>query len=130
MPQIGQSPGPSLHDLRMHGAGVLRALRHRLRSRAVTQIIPWRRLELLLAAGGAEIVLFAFVPQEVFCARAVDLHAADGIDSRQISLRLLDELGPAALGAEMIAVAGMVGARLSRIWMDGHAADRVAYDSL
>ncbi len=46
MPQIGQAPGPTCADLRMHRAGVDRALRHGLRRRR------FRRREILRRVGG------------------------------------------------------------------------------
>ena len=76
MPQIGQLPGPVLPDLRMHRAGVDRALRL-LAGRAVSawlQIAAGVGDELLAAAGRAE------VERRVRRCLAVvgDLHAAAG----------------------------------------------------
>ena len=75
-------------DLRMHRAGVLRALRHRRRRGTCALVFARRCLELLLASGRAEIVGVSFMAQEMPCTGAIDLHAADRVDGLDEALRL------------------------------------------
>ena len=80
MPQIGQEPGPCLPDLRMHRAGIDRALRHRL-GLALFRREIFLRIggEFRPAPGAAEIIGVAFVIVAVLGAMRIDGHAADWI---------------------------------------------------
>ena len=80
MPQIGQAPGPVLADLRMHRAGVDRALGNRRRAR----LPPGRGIrrlgdEALAAARRTEIVGPAGMLGAMLGGMRVDAHAADRV---------------------------------------------------
>ena len=96
------------------------------RARASREVAPGVRLELLLAAAGAEVEAPALVLRHVPGGGAVDLHAADGIGRLDVLVGRRREPGPAALGAEMIGAAGVLVPWLAGGWVDDHAADRVA----
>ena len=113
MPQIGQEPGLSRTISGMHRAGVLRALRHRLRRAAGRRdIAVGVGLELLLAAGRAEIEALALVAGKMLGRRAVDAHAADRIGGLEIGSPAPSRTWPGSGAAEMEDMAGMFSGRL------------------
>ena len=77
MPQIGQAPGPTCRDLRVHWAGVDRALRHIGRRSFVRREIFLRvGLERRAAAFAAKIVGAAAILSAVRRRVRIDIHAA------------------------------------------------------
>ncbi len=126
--------GADLPDLGMHRAGVDRAFDDGF-GRARAQIFLRVGEEFGFAAVAAEIIRVALVIGAVLGGRRIDRHAADRIERaggrrfrharRKIFLRIGEELGFAAVAAEIIRLALVVGVRLAGVGVDGHAADRV-----
>ena len=140
MPQIGQVPGPDLPDLRMHRAGIDRALGGGLHWRSLASKIALRvGSKLGLAAVGAEVIIAALVLVSIRRRRWIDGHAADWIGRSlglRVSLRGLGHVGEIACGlggelalagggTETIGLAGILGAIRRRIEVHVHPADRV-----
>src|SRR6185312_15893596 len=74
-----------LPNLRVHRAGVDRAFDRRL-GRTGPKILLRIRGELRAAAGGAEIIGFAFVRMFMRRGRGIDRHAADGVDGVRMGM--------------------------------------------
>ncbi len=120
--------GPVPDDLGMHRAGPLRAGGGGIAEGTRCACEESRRigLELRRAMARAEIESLPLVFAHVLCRGAVDGHAADGIDRRQIGGGIGHEFVPAFRIAEMEGVAGVLVARLAGVWIDRHAADGIA----
>jgi hypothetical protein len=128
------SAGADLPDLGMHRASVDRAFDHRL-GFARLKILLRIGEELGFAAVAAEIISLTLVVGARLVAIRIDRHAADRVDRtrcrqfgrarRKIFLRIGEELGAAAVAAEIISLALVFGVRLAGVGVDGHAADRV-----
>ena len=128
--------GADLPDLGMHRAGVGRAFDHRLGSFFFFGEIFLRISdELSAAARIAKIIGVAAIVGAMLGGVRIDRHAADRIDcagSRrfwrafgQIFLRIGEELGAAAVAAEMIGLPLVIGVRLAGVGVDRHATDRI-----
>src|SRR3546814_5201098 len=98
----------------MHGTGVFGAGRRGCGCRLFLQVLRRGRLELRLAAGRAEVEATALIAGDMASGGTVDGHAADGVRRRQVVLRSIHELVPAAGIAEVEQPAGMRMARLDR----------------
>lgn len=111
----------------MHRTGVLRAFRHRLLLRPVAKIVC--RLRLTSPCNRPSRNRSPGLLAGKSASRRHARHACRRPDRwRQCSFRLGREPRTAALAAEMIAMAAMLGGRLAGGRIDGHAADRVAND--
>ncbi len=91
--------------------------------------------ELVFAAGSTKIIRVTSIVGVVLGGVRVDRHTADRVDGTgrsrfgralgQIFFRIGEELGAAAVAAEMIGLALVIGVRLAGIGVDRHAADRI-----
>src|SRR6476620_3323636 len=78
-------PGSDLADLRVHRAGIDRALRHGSFRLRVVEIFLRVGGEFGLAAGRAEMKGFAAVVEPERAGRGINIHPADGIAHARVS---------------------------------------------
>jgi len=101
--------GSRLADLRMHGAGVDRALRDGRfhRSLGFAEVLLWSSRELGLAAGRAEKVSFALIIEVVLAGFRIDRHSTDRVPNPRVRIRMI-MVDMVTMGARMTMLTTMI----------------------